>query len=76
MLETRELQFRNPLNERVYTVSQTAQMFAVDKRVVMKWLELDDGGKGVIPPRGWFRLPKSGHIRIRESAIMKLQKTG
>ena len=68
--------FHSPRNrlERTYTVAQTARIFAVDKRTIMKWLDPDESGDGVIPAWGWFRLQHSGYIRIRESALLKLQQ--
>ncbi len=59
------------LNKKRYSVAQVAKMFGVDKRTVMKWLE-EYEGDSVIPPAGWFRLPRSGYIRIKESAVKAL----
>ena len=52
--------------EKFYTIDEVAEILKVNRRTVLKWIEAE-----VIPPGGYFRLP-SGHIRIRESAILKL----
>ena len=57
-----------------YSVAETARIFAVDKQTVMKWLSPDDSGEAVLDsPKDWYKLPGSGYIRIRKSAIMRLQ---
>jgi len=60
--------------EVTYSVSETAEIFSVHKQTVMKWLQTDEDGAAVITSGAWFRMPVSGHIRIRESAILKLQE--
>jgi hypothetical protein len=60
--------------EKCYTVSQVAGLFQVDRRVVYKWLQMDEDDSSVIPPEGWFKLPGSGQIRIKQSAVFALQQ--
>lgn len=57
--------------ERVYSVSEVAELLSVSRNTVFKWLSLDEPEFAVIPPNGWIRLP-SGHIRIKEWVIKKL----
>lgn len=56
--------------ELFYSVSETAELFSACKQTAMKWLK----DESVIPASAWFRLPGSGQIRIREAAILELQK--
>jgi hypothetical protein len=58
--------------EPVYSVAQVAEIFDVTKQTVYKWLIMEDGDS-VIPPEGWFKLPGSGHIRIKRAAVLALQ---
>jgi len=58
--------------ERSYSVTDVAEFFGVSRQTVYAWLSLDEPGLAIIPTDAWFRLP-SGHVRIRESAIIKLQ---
>lgn len=62
-----------PQMEPSYSVAKVAKLLDVDKQTVYKWLEVDDGDS-VIPVDGWFKLPGSGYIRIKRSAVMALQK--
>ena len=57
-----------------YSVAETAELFSVHKQTVLKWLQADDDGAAVFSSGDWFRLPGSGHIRIREAAILRLQE--
>ena len=59
--------------EPVYSVAQVAEIFSVDKQTVYKWL-IEEDGDSVIPPDGWYKLPGSGQIRIRHSAVLVLQQ--
>jgi len=65
---------RKPQPEPTYSVAQVAEIFDVTKQTVYKWLMMDEG-ESVIPADGWFKLPGSGHIRIKYSAVMALQQT-
>lgn len=58
---------------RIYSVTQTAELLNVDRRTVYKWLSTDEPEYAVIPREGWFRLPGSGYIRIKEWVVNKLQ---
>ena len=58
--------------EKVYSISEVAQLFSVSRTTVFKWLSLDEPNDAVIPPEAWFKLPR-GHIRIREWIILQLQ---
>ena len=57
--------------EEAYKVSEVAEIFSVSRHTIFKWLSIREPEGTVIPRSSWFRLP-SGHIRIRESAILKL----
>lgn len=57
---------------KVYSVTEVAQILAVSRQTVFKWLSIDEPEYAVIPPEAWFRL-LSGHIRIREWVVLKLQ---
>ena len=59
--------------EPTYSVAQVAEIFDVTKQTVYKWLQAEDDDS-VIPPDGWFKLPGSGHIRIKRAVIMALQE--
>lgn len=54
--------------ERVYTVSQFADVVGVSRGTVFKWLD-DTDGDPIIPVEMWYKLPGSGHIRIYERAV-------
>jgi hypothetical protein len=58
---------------KLYTVRELADIFCISKTTVYKWLSIDEPKYAVIPPNGWFKLP-SGHIRIYEWVVIKLQK--
>lgn len=61
------------VRERLYTVQEAADALGVDKHTVMKWLmPAEDTGPAVIPAESWFKLPGSGHIRIREWIVLQL----
>jgi hypothetical protein len=49
-----------------------AALFGVSRQTVYNWLSFDEPESALIHVDAWFRLP-SGHIRIRESAVVKLQ---
>lgn len=68
----RERPRRRPAMEPVYTVAEVADILAISKQTVYKYLMAEDGD-AVIPAEGWFKLPGSGHIRIRHAAVMALQ---
>ena len=55
-------------------MAEVADRLGVSKPTVMGWLNCENGDpdSAVIPPSMWFRLPKSGYIRIREAAVIKL----
>ena len=56
---------RSRSSGRNYTVKKVAKILNVDKRTVMKWLEIDDEtGDSVIAAEEWFKLPGRGDIRI------------
>ena len=67
-------QARKPIMQRLYTVQDCARIMAVSKQTVYKWLCFDDPENAVISPDDWIKLPNSGHIRIKEKAIHKLQQ--
>ena len=54
--------------ERMFSVAEVAELMAVDPQTVKKWIDAE-----VIPPAAWMRLPGSGHIRVKEWAVVKLQ---
>jgi len=58
---------RRMVGERVYSVAQVAEMLAVSRNTIYKYLD-----NAIIPPDAWFRLP-SGYIRIREAAVMRIK---
>jgi transposase len=58
--------------EKVYSISEVAELLAVNKQTVRKWLSIGDPDGAVIPPNAWLKLP-NGHIRIREWIVLKLQ---
>ena len=62
--------------ERMFSVSEVADLLSVTRQTVFKWLALDEPEEAVIPPEAWVRLPGSGHIRIKEWAVVKLQAGG
>ena len=59
--------------EPTYSVTQVAEIFDVTKQTVYKWLQVEDDDS-VIPQDGWFKLPGSGHIRIKRAAVLALQE--
>lgn len=63
---------RRPV-EQMYSVLEVAHILSVSKATVYKWLALDAPEEAVIHPDDWLKLPGSGHIRIFERAIVKLQ---
>jgi hypothetical protein len=68
-----EVQEKTRRFEKVYTVAQAAAMLGVDKQTIYKYLEFDEESQdSVIPPHAWFRLPRSGYIRIKEWIVLKL----
>ena len=62
-----------PKPSKVFSVSQVAEILQVDKQTVYKWLSTDAPEYAVIPSDGWFRLPLSGHIRIKGWVVDKLK---
>jgi hypothetical protein len=65
---------KRPRPERTYSVAEVAELFSVSKQTVMKWLMIDDEtGESIISPEEWYKLPGSGYVRIKESAILRLQ---
>lgn len=67
---------RQPAGERVFSVAEVADILAVDKQTVRKWLMDDDEtGEAVIPAEAWFKLP-NGYIRIWEWIVVKLMEGG
>ena len=62
---------RSKMMEKVYSISEVAELLSVSRQTVCKWLSLDESEKALSPPSGWFKLP-SGHIRIREWIVLKL----
>lgn len=52
----------------VYSVSDVADMLAVDRSTVFKYLSVNDSEVAVISPEDWFKLP-GGEIRIRQRAV-------
>jgi excisionase family DNA binding protein len=61
--------------ENSFSISQVARILAVDSRTVRKWLAVEDSRGAAIPRSGWYRLP-GGQIRIKRSAVKKLQSEG
>jgi len=61
--------------EKMYSVSEVAELLSVSRGTVFKWLSLDEPEEAVIPPDAWIKLP-NGYIRIREVAVLKLQGKG
>jgi len=59
--------------EPTYSVAQVAEIFSVSKATVRKWLSIDFPEDAVIPPDGWFKLPRSGYIRIKHGIITSLK---
>ena len=57
---------------KAYSITEVAKLLSVSRRTIFKWLAIDEPEDAVIPPEAWFRLP-SGHIRIREWVVIKLQ---
>ena len=58
----------------IYKVSEVMDLFKVDRRTVLKWMEPlneQDPESSVIPASGWFKLP-GGDIRIYAWAISKI----
>ncbi len=61
--------------EKSYKVSEVAKLLSVAPGTVWKWLAADEEtGEAVIPANGWYKLPGSGHVRIREWAVKMLQE--
>jgi len=58
--------------EKMYSVSEVAELLSVSRQTVFKWLSFDDPENAVIPPEAWAKTP-GGHIRIREGIVLKLQ---
>ena len=46
----------------------------VEKQALLwyHWLQVEDDDS-VIPQDGWFKLPGSGHIRIKRTAVLLFQ---
>lgn len=60
--------------EKSYSVTEVAEILSVDRKTVFKWLVPDEEtGEAIIAGEAWYKLPGSGHIRIRESGVRKLQ---
>ncbi|MBW2032793.1 MAG: helix-turn-helix domain-containing protein [Deltaproteobacteria bacterium] len=55
--------------EKVITITKAAEILGVSRSTMIKYMSVDT----IISPSDWFRLP-GGHIRIKESAILKLMK--
>lgn len=62
-----------PKPSKAFSVAQVVEILQVDKQTVYKWLSTDAPEYAVIPPEGWFRLPRSGYIRIKEWVVEKLK---
>jgi hypothetical protein len=58
--------------QKCYSITDVAALFGVSRQTVYNWLSFDEPESALIHVDAWFRLP-SGHIRIRESAVVKLQ---
>jgi predicted site-specific integrase-resolvase len=58
---------------KAFSVSEVAEILQVDKEIIYGWLSDDGRENAVIPPDGWFRLPGSEHIRIKEWAMERLK---
>ncbi|MBW1799375.1 MAG: hypothetical protein JRJ85_01465 [Deltaproteobacteria bacterium] len=58
--------------EKSYSIAEVAELLSVTKQTIFKWMAFEEPEDAVIPPSGWYRLP-SGHIRIREWVVLKLQ---
>jgi len=64
-------------SEPAFTVAEVAKILNVDKRTVYKWLMPDeDNGEAIIPAEGWYKLPRSGYIRIKKWVVAQLQAGG
>ncbi|MFC1884657.1 hypothetical protein ACFL2O_07795 [Thermodesulfobacteriota bacterium] len=64
---------RQAVSERVFTISEVADIFRVNKQTVYKWLSPDPEENCGIAFEDWYKLPRSGQVRIYERAIIKLQ---
>lgn len=64
---------RRPVVEKSYSVTEASDMLGVSRQTVFKWLSADDDGSAVIPADAWYKLPGSGHIRIKQWIIIQLQ---
>ena len=63
--------------EKTYSVAEVAELFSVEKKTIYKWLIVDEySGDAIIPLKAWFKLPASGHIRIRAWIIEELMQEG
>lgn len=62
----------NPLNKKLYTPSQTAQIFQVDPRTVGRWAkgEKDSTGSVSEPPRLDFVTTPGGTRRITRDSLI------
>lgn len=60
--------------QKSYSVTEVASLLGISRQTVFKWLSLDEPETAIIPAQAWYRLP-SGHIRIREWIVIKLQQT-
>ena len=60
--------------EMSFSVTEVADMLSISRQTVFKYLSFDEPEAAVIPPNAWYRLP-SGHIRIMEWIVLKLQET-
>jgi excisionase family DNA binding protein len=56
------------IEDTLYTVKEVAKLMSVSRNTVAMWVKLD-----VFEPGECYRMPVSGQIRIRESAIVRLQ---
>jgi hypothetical protein len=58
--------------KKCYSIKEVGKILSVSRQTIYKWLSLDEPEDAIIPPEAWFRLP-SGHIRIREWVVLKIQ---
>jgi DNA-binding transcriptional regulator YiaG len=56
------------------SISEVAALLNVTKRTVYNWLVAKPWKPAMIGPDQWFRLPKSGRIRIRNRAVLDIMQ--
>jgi hypothetical protein len=64
---------KTPAPEMSYSVTETAEIFGVDRQTIYKWVSADMPEYSIFDRGEWFKLPISGQIRIKRKAILKIQ---